>query len=104
MASKMTFMMPGFGANLPKAASTPEGLADQLHEKLTSQSGFIFGDPIDRALNKHKQRSPFIESKNVLAILQSDIGATPERFLEGVLNKLKYKDTIKYIHLYPVPS
>ena len=31
---------------------------------------------------------------------QYEIGAAPEMFLEKVLNKLQYKETIKYMHLH----
>jgi len=42
-----------------------------------------------------------LESKDVLAIINSDCGSTPEKFLSEVLNKLKYKSTIKKIHMCP---
>jgi len=62
----------------------------------------MYPNQVNNAIIKHKEKFPFIESENVLAILESDVGATatPKRFLYKVLNKLKYKDTIKYLQLY----
>jgi len=41
----------------------------------------------------------FTETKSVLQILDTGVGATPKKFLETVLNKLKFKDTIKIVNL-----
>lgn len=83
----------------PPAASTMEGLADQLHEMFMCPMGLIFPNPVWNAVCQIKD--PFIESKNVLAILQSNVGATPERLTSEVWGKLKYKDSIKKVHMYP---
>jgi len=48
---------------------------------LTSPIGLIYRDPVGNAIIKHKKEFPFIESENEL-------------------NTLKYKDSIKYLHLY----
>jgi len=96
----MTYLPHGH-SGMPPAASTPEGVADQLHKMLTSDEPKYFPNPIDCAIKKYQMRQPFIESKSVLAVLKSDVGKTPERFLSNVLKKLKHKDTIKYVHLYP---
>jgi len=87
--------------NMPEPDPTTEGLADQLHAMLTAPIQ-TFPNPIYRAIRQHNKKYPFIESKTVLAILESDVGATLERFLENVLKELKYKDTIKIMHFYPV--
>lgn len=104
----MQFLMGGAaGSSAPpgmpgcEAAKTTEGLANQVHTMLTSPFGICFPNPIDTALGEHKKKFPFIESKSALVILESDAGGTPEMFLEKVLNKLKHKDTIKNMHLYP---
>jgi len=101
MNTQVKYLMDGSSADMAVAASTPEGLADQLHAMLTSSNALCFPNPVDTAIQRHRWRNPFIESKSVLAILESDVGATPEMFLERVLKKLKYKATIKYVHLYP---
>jgi len=84
---------------MPEPDPTTEGLADQLHDMLTPPIE-TYPNPIETAIRQHNRKYPFIESKTVLAILESDVGATPERFLERVLKELKYKDTIKIMHFY----
>ena len=41
----------------------------------------------------------FTETETVLQVFDSKVGATPESFLEEVLNKLKHKDAIKTVNL-----
>jgi len=38
---------------------------------------------------KHKEKVPFIEYESVLAIVESDVGATPERFIEKVVEHMQ---------------
>jgi len=90
------------GEPICKVAPTTEELANQLHAMLTSPNGIMYPNPVNDAVVKHKEKFPFIESEKVLAILESDVGATPERFLRKVLHTLKYKDTIKYLHLHRI--
>jgi len=75
-------------------------LADQLHAMLTGPT-ITYPNPVDDAIVKHNRKYPFIESKSVLAILESDVGATPDRFLGRVLEELKYKATINIVWFYP---
>ena len=41
----------------------------------------------------------FTETETVLQVFDSKVGASPESFLEEVLNKLKHKDAIKTVNL-----
>jgi len=84
----------------PPAASTTEGLANQLHKMLTADEPLMYPNPIDEALKARKL--PFIESKAVLVIMDSHLGATPSKFpyLERVLSQLDNKDTIKHVYMY----
>jgi len=82
-----------------------EVLADQLHEMLTGglKAGMAFPTPVHIEVMKAKQeKHVYLESKCCLAILSSDVGSTPEKLLNEVWAKLKYKDTIKKVHLTPV--
>ena len=88
-------------ANGMMAAFTESGLADQIHEILTSVKALVYPSPIDMALRR--RNVPFVESKDTLVILRSNIGATPARFMHEVLMNSKHKGTIRNIHFY-LPS
>jgi len=45
-------------------------------------------------------KQPFTQSEKSLHINDSDVGATPEKFLTEVLNKLKHKATITSIYMH----
>ena len=91
------------GEPICKVAPTTEELANQLHAMLTSPNGIMYPNPVNDAVVKHKEKFPFIESKSVLVILESDAGATPEMFLEKVLNKLKTQVQGYHQEVTPVP-
>ena len=87
----------------PPAASTMEELADQFDQMLTCPKGRMGSNLVEQAVRQYsKEKRPYMESKDVLAILTANhIGSTPEKFLSDVLSKLKYRDTIKRVHMCP---
>jgi len=81
------------------AALTTAGLADQVHEICISDKAVFYPNNIDTALDERDYN--FIASNTTLVILKSFVGATPTRFSQEVLSKLKHKTSIKNVHFYP---
>jgi len=62
--------------DMPEPHPTKEVLANCMTSSLHPSKYYM-------ASRQHNKKYLFIESKTVMAILESDFGATPERFLEG---------------------
>ena len=87
----------------PGEFNTPSELADQMHAMFTWKGAMLGNNPIYEAI--YRKQHAFVESEKTLVVLDSEIGAVPEVFLEKVLNNLQHKNTIKYMHLrYPNPG
>jgi len=83
------------------AQYTDSELATELSKMLDSGC-MTYPNPVMTEIVKRKKM--FLESSNDLFILNSGAGETPIKFENEILMKLKYKATIKKVHLYPVSA